>query len=80
MRAVTGIVFPGQESSSASLRKGSDNRHVAGDSLWQGAGVGGGMASATAAVRNDVPCANISAAAVLFPQMGVAVQQWQGQW
>jgi hypothetical protein len=58
VRAVAGAVFPGLESSGASLRKGSDNRHVLGVGVWQGAGVGGGMASTMAAVGNDVPHAS----------------------
>jgi hypothetical protein len=41
VRAVAGKAFLGLESSGASLRKGSDNPHVFGVGVWQGAGVGG---------------------------------------
>ncbi len=73
----TGVAFPRQESSGFRLRKGSDNQHVVGMGMWQGMGVGGGMASATAAVGNDVPHASRSAAAAFFAWMDVVVQ-WQG--
>jgi hypothetical protein len=42
-----------------------------GGGVWQGAGVGGGMSSATAAVVNDVPRASRSAASAYFARMDV---------
>jgi hypothetical protein len=38
---LVGTAFPGQESSGARLRKGSDNRYVIGVGVWQDAGWGG---------------------------------------
>ena len=61
----------GQEGSGLRLKKESDNQHVVGWGMWQGAGVGGGtrkavqggmasataytVASVTAAIGNDFP-------------------------
>jgi hypothetical protein len=59
-------VLPGQEGSGVKLQKGSDNQHVVGGGMWQGAGVGGGTLSAKAAVVN-----NVSAAAAFFTMMDV---------
>jgi hypothetical protein len=42
-----------------------------GAGVWQGAGVGGGTASATTAVGNDIPRASRSAAAAFFARMDV---------
>ena len=42
-------------------------------------GGGGGTASATAAVGNDVPCASRSAAAAFFARMDVRRQRWRGR-
>jgi hypothetical protein len=42
-----------------------------GGGVWQGAGVGRGTSSATAAVVNDVPRASRSAAAAFFAMMDV---------
>ena len=52
-------VLPGQEGSGVRLQKGSDNQHVVGGGrVARRGGDGGGMASATAAVGNDVPRAS----------------------
>ena len=50
-----------------------------GGGVWQGAGVGGGMSSATAAVVNDVPRASRSAASAYFARMDVrrAPPRWR---
>ena len=45
-------VFPGQESISVRLKKGSDSQHVVGGGAWHCAGVGGGTETATV----DVVC------------------------
>ena len=47
------------------------NMLFGGAGVWQGAGVGGGTASATAAVGNDIPRASRSAAAAFFARMDV---------
>ncbi len=55
----------------------SDNQHVVGGGVWQGAGVGGSMAFAMAPVGNDVPHASRSAIAAFFARMDVVVR-WLG--
>jgi len=72
------VVWPGQEGSGVRLEKGSDNQHVVGGGVWQGAGVGG-TASATAAVGNNAPRASRSAAAAFFARMDVRRRRWRGR-
>ena len=57
--------------------EGSDNQHVVGGGVWQGAGVRGSMAFAMAPVGNDVPHASRSAIAAFFARMDVVVR-WLG--
>jgi hypothetical protein len=57
---------------------GSDSQNVVGGACGKAQGLGGGMVSTTAAVRNDVPSANRSAMVVFFARMDAVVWQWGG--
>ena len=47
-----------------------------GEGMWQCAGLGGGTASTMAAVGNDVPSTNRSAAVAFFARMDTVMWRW----
>ncbi len=81
-RCVVGaaVALSGHEGSGGRdpMGKGSDNQHVVGGCMWQGAGIEGGTAFIMAARSgNNIPCTSRSATAAFFARMEV-VMRWQG--